>query len=37
MNWQNRFDCFKFDNNVALDEKIDPISKVDVHSIVAHR
>ena len=36
MNWQNSFDCFKSDNNFILDEKIQPISKVNAHSIVAH-
>ena len=36
MNWQNSFDCLEFDNNFILDEKIQPISEVNAHSIVAH-
>jgi hypothetical protein len=33
---QNSFDCLEFDNNFILDEKIQPISKINAHSIVAH-
>ena len=35
MNWQNSLDCLKFHNNFILDEKIQPISEVNAHSIVA--
>ena len=37
VNWQNSFNCLEFDNNFILDEKIQPISKVNAHSILAHR
>ena len=36
MDGQNSFDCLEFDNNFILDEKIQPISKINAHSIVAH-
>ena len=35
MNWQNSLDCLKFHNNFILDEKIQPVSEVNAHSIVA--
>ncbi len=35
MNRQNGFDCLEFHNNLILDEKIQPISEVNAHSIVA--
>ncbi len=35
MNRQNGFDCLKFHNNFILDEKIQPISEVNAHSIEA--
>ena len=36
MDWQNSFACFEFDNKFILDEKIQPISKINAHAIVAH-
>jgi len=33
---QNRFDCLDFDNHFIFDEKIQPISEVNAHSIVSH-
>ncbi len=35
MDWQNSFDCLEFDNNFILDEKVQPVSKVNAHTIVA--
>ena len=36
MDWQNSLDCLKFDNNFILNEKIQPISKINANAIVAH-
>ena len=36
VNRKYSFDGLEFDNNFTLDEKIEPIAKVDMHSIVAH-
>ena len=36
VNRQNSFDGLKFDDNFILDEKIEPITKVNAHSIVGH-
>lgn len=36
VNGKHSFDGLEFDNNFTLDEKIEPIAKIDVHSIVAH-
>jgi len=36
VDWQNSLDCLKFDNNFILNEKIQPISKINANAIVAH-
>ena len=36
VNGKYRFDGLEFDNNFTLDEKIEPIAKIDAHSIVAN-
>jgi len=37
VNRQNGFDRLQLDNNFILDEKIQSVSEVDAHAVIAHR